>query len=119
MRFAAAALATLALVLASAPQAATLRVTGTAPTQDNAGSCAAPVLEAMPAGNQVRVVVMVLGPVGFIDSVVVAPGAPFTFTRTVPSGTYTVRAWAVDAGGTGCDTTLTVTVKNPPARVRL
>lgn len=118
-RFAAAALVALALVLTSAPQAATLRIAGTAPTQDNAGSCTAPVLEPMPGGNQVRVVVTVFGPVAFVDSAVVAAGAPFAFTRSVPSGTYTVRAWAADAGGVGCDTTLTVTVKNPPARVRL
>lgn len=103
----------------SCAHGATLTISGTAPAHDNAGTCALPSLTPSPAGSLVTVFVQVTGPAVWSDSLVVAAGSPFTFTRTVPAGTYTVRAWASDAGGAGCDTTITRTVKNPPGRVRL
>lgn len=102
----------------SCAHGATLTITGSAPAHDNAGTCALPNLT-QSTGGLVTVFVQVTGPTAFADSLVVAAGSPFTFTRTVPAGTYTVRAWASDAGGAGCDTTVTRTVKNPPGRVRL
>lgn len=98
---------------------ATLTVRGTAPAQDNAGTCTTPTLAAATPGALVTVHVLTAGPAAREDSLLVPAGSPFAFTWQVPAGTYTVRAWATDAGGTGCDTTLTVTVKNPPWKVRL
>jgi len=103
----------------SCSSAATLTISGHAPGFDNAGTCAAPSLTATAPANLCTVVVQVSGPASFADSLQVVAGAPFTFTRTVPGGTYSIRSWARDAGGSGCDTTITLTVKNPPWRVRL
>jgi len=104
---------------ASCAHSATLTIRGTAPAVDNAGTCAAPLGTPMTAGALVMVHVDVTGPAAFADSLTVTSGAPFTFARNVPAGTYTIRAWAKDAGGAGCDTLVSVTVKNPPGRVRL
>jgi len=104
---------------ASCAHSATLTIRGTAPAVDNAGTCAVPLGTPMTAGALVMVHVDVTGPAAFADSLTVTSGAPFTFARNVPAGTYTIRAWAKDAGGAGCDTLVTVTVKNPPGRVRL
>lgn len=109
--------ASLVLVLLSSC-AATLSVRGTSPTHDNAGTCTTPTLAARPPGAVVTVHVSASGPVTFEDSLTVAGGATFTFTRAVPAGVYAVRAWASDAGGAGCDTSVTLTVKDPPWRVR-
>ncbi len=95
-----------------------LRVKATAPTQDNDGTCSAPVL--YPAGAVPRMMHFAYsGPVAGEDSIATTAGTTVTFTRTVPPGTYTVRAWASDAGGPGCDTTTVVVVKAPPARPTL
>lgn len=107
-----------ALVLLSSC-AATLKLSGTAPNQDNAGTCTTPTLTPIAPGSVVTVHVSATGPLAFEDSLAIAAGSTFTFTRNVPAGTYTVRAWASDAGGIGCDTTLTLVLKNPPWRVRL
>ncbi len=116
----AAGAAALVLVLeASCAHTATLTVRGTAPTQDNAGTCSAPSLSAMGANPALKVFASWTGPVSGLDSLTVAPGQSFSFSRTVPPGTYAVRAWAADAGGAGCDTSLTVTVKNAPWRPQL
>jgi len=113
-------LAILALAaLAFTSCSATLRVGGTAPALDNAGTCASPVLATMPAGNLVTIHVQITGPAAREDSVRVVAGSPFLFAWSVPAGTYTVRAWPSDAGGAGCDTTTTATAKNPPWRVQL
>lgn len=103
----------------SCAHGATLTISGTAPAFDNAGTCAAPQLTTLAGSALVMVHVQVTGPASFVDSLAVNAGAPFTFARTGPAGTYTVRAWAKDAGGVGCDTTLTITTKNPPWKVRL
>ena len=102
----------------SCAHSATLTLRGTAPAQDNGGTCTAPQLVANVSAS-VRIVFAWSGPASGTDSLSVTPGTAFTFTRTVPPGAYTIRAWAADAGGAGCDTTLSVTVKNPPWRVQL
>src|SRR5262245_36464168 len=92
------------LMLASC--GATMRVNGHAPANDNNGTCAAPVL----LTNQSAFVVMHFqwqGPDAGEDSISVATGAAFSFSRSVRAGSYTIRAWASDAGGVGCDTTIT------------
>lgn len=99
--------------------AATLTVRGTAPASDNAGTCTSPTLITASPGAVVTVHVSAIGPVTFEDSAAVAAGSPFTLSRQVPAGIYTVRAWATDSGGIGCDTALTVRLKNPPWKVRL
>lgn len=112
-------LAALFVGCSSCAQSATLTIRGQAPAYDNAGTCAAPSLTPSAGAALVTVFVQVTGPAAFLDSLQVASGLPFAFVRTVPAGSYTVRSWASDAGGVGCDTTVTVTVKNPPWRVRL
>lgn len=99
--------------------AATLTIRGTAPAFDNPGTCTTPTLIAASPGAVVTVHVSVSGPVAYLDSVAVAAGSLFALSRQVPAGTYSVRAWASDSGGAGCDTTITVRVKNPPWKVRL
>ena len=96
---------------------ATLRLRATAPTADNDGSCGAPALFAAPAGAPRVVHFQWSGPAAGEDSVSTTAGTLVSIVRTVPPGTYTVRGWASDAGGAGCDTTLTVTVKAAPWRV--
>lgn len=103
----------------SCARAATLRVSGTAPGFDNGGTCTTPTLTPAQLGALVTVHVLATGPAAREDSLLVPAGSPFAFTWALPAGTYSVRAWATDAGGIGCDTTLTVAVKNPPWKVRL
>lgn len=98
---------------------ATLAVRGTAPASDNSGTCTTPTLTGATPGATVTVHVSAIGPAAREDSLLVPAGSPFSFTWQVPAGAYTVRAWASDAGGIGCDTTITVAVKNPPWKVRL
>lgn len=103
----------------SCAHGATLSVRGTAPDQDNGGTCVAPALTPMLLSNVLKVQLDITGPTAVRDSLTVAPGQAWTWARNVPAGTYTVRAWAVDAGGVGCDTTITITTKNQPWKVRL
>ncbi len=107
------------LLVALTSCSATLRVKATAPTNDNDGSCAAPVLYAVPAGTARVMHFAWTGPASGEDSVATTAGTLVTYSRGVPPGTYTVRTWASDAGGAGCDTTATVVVKAPPARPTL
>ena len=107
-----------ALSLASCVSAAPLILTGTCPANDNAGSCVAPVIVPGPAiDNARRIVLAWSGPVVGTDSVYVQPGARFTFTKYLPSGTYTLNVHAANAGGWICDTTLVRTITNPPQAV--
>lgn len=112
-------LMSLILLAALTSCGATLRVKATAPTNDNDGSCAAPVLYAAPAAAPRVLHFAWTGPVSGEDSVTTTAGTLVTYTRGVPPGTYTVRAWASDAGGPGCDTTTVVVVKAPPAKPTL
>ena len=103
------------LLLASSPlQAATLRIKFSLPINDNAdSSCTAPVLLPMGANTDLK------GhwrwwPAGgdslggaVEDSLAGAPGAQVLRDYTVPSVIYSIRAWATDLGGKGCDTLVT------------
>jgi len=111
--------ALLALGLIGSSCAATLRLSGTAPTQDNISqSCSAPILTAR-GSAPVAVHFAWSGPVTGEDSLLTVTGALITFTRNLPAGSYLVRCWASDSGGVGCDTTLAVNLKGPPWKVRL
>lgn len=95
---------------------ATLSVRGTAPTMDNAGSCLFPVL-----GARVGFTVMHFawqGAVAGEDSVITTAGTLVTFTKNgIPAGLYTIRAWASDSAGVGCDTIITRRFGGPPSKV--
>ena len=64
---------------------ATLRLSATAPTQDNDGTCTVPVLSNSPAGAQRALHFSWSGPVSGEDSVATTAGSPVTYTRTVPT----------------------------------
>lgn len=113
-----ASLVLIALALAAFTSCgATLRLSATAPTQDNDGTCTVPALSNSPAGAQRALHFSWSGPVSGEDSVATTAGSPVTYTRTVPPGVYTVRGWASGPGGVGCDTVIVVTVTAPPWRV--
>ena len=78
--------------------AATFTIRGTAPTQENGGTCVAPNLIPT-SGGLVRVRLNWSGPTAGQDSVIVAPGTPFIFTSNVPSGTYIFTAVCADSLG--------------------
>jgi hypothetical protein len=101
----------LALVSCSA----TMRLAGTAPAYDNNGTCAAPVLIPRGAADSCVVHMRWTGPATGEDSIRTVTAAAFTFVKTVPVGTYTVRAWTSDRAGWLCDTTITYTAKAPPS----
>ena len=107
-------LACLALALGSC--ASTMRLTATAPTQDNDGTCTVPVLLAANAGAARVVHFAWSGPEAGEDSVVTTVGAPVSLVRTIRPGTYTIRAWASSSAGVSCDTTLVRTYSSPPWR---
>lgn len=108
----------LALVLVSSCNAV-MRVRATAPALDNDGTCTAPVNITI-AANAPRVMHFAWsGVVSGEDSIFTTAGQPVVLVKLVPPGAYAVRAWASDAGGPGCDTTITVTVKAPPAKPAL
>jgi hypothetical protein len=115
-------LVALVMVMWSIPcQSATLRVRFTLPNQDNSGTCTAPVLLAMGAnpnlkghwrwwvagGDSITAAVE--------DSLAGAPGAVVVTDYQVAQTLYRVRAWATDAGGVSCDTTVAIVpFKNRP-----
>jgi hypothetical protein len=108
-------LCTLLALLMLTSCGATLRLSGTAPTQDNNGSCSARVL--LPnVSPSVWIHAAWTGPSSGDDSVFVAIGTPFVIAKQVPAGTYMVRLWASDVAGAGCDTTVTRVLKGPPDR---
>ena len=99
--------------------AATFTIRGTAPTMDNAGTCAAPNL--IPTlGGLVRVRLTWTGPQTGADSVIVAPGTPFTISRNVPAGTYTFTAVCADSLGNVslCPTSITKLVRGSFADIQ-
>ena len=98
---------------------ATLRMHATAPTFDNDGTCTSPVLIAAPVSIPRMLHFSWTGPLSGEDSVATSSGVLVTLTRTVPPGVYVVRAWASDAGGAGCDTSITTILKAPPWKVSL
>lgn len=112
-------LAALALFVLVSSCAATLRVSGTAPTQVNDGACSSPVL--LPGSGSIVVHAQVVGR-ALEDSITTVVGAPFAFAWTVPAGVYQVRSWASPVGIpalAGCDTTITANAAAPPWRVRI
>ena len=122
-----AALATLLLIAASCAHvppagAAPLILTGHMPAFENAGTCASPVLVAAVGDATWRAVVSWAGPVSGADSTYALPGAAFSLTKILPSGTYTIRAHAAKGAATaiaGCDTTVVKVITNAPNVVAL
>lgn len=94
--------------------AATLTVRATAPIYDNAGTCTLPLIG--PRSGATVMHFAWAGPVTGEDSVATSSGTLVTFTKQVPAGLYTIRAWASDSGGAGCDTTISRRFGGPPAR---
>ena len=110
-----AALVIVALLSISCAHSAPLVVTGTMPSQENAGTCAAPLLLPAQGDATWRAVLSWSGPVSGADSLYRLPGAAFSFTENLPSGTYTLRCRAVRSVNSWlCDTTIVRTVSNPP-----
>lgn len=105
------------LLLAGCANAATLRLQATAPATLNAGSCSVPMLSPAPSSWAMYLHFAWSGPSAGEDSVSCLPGEPVTFTRAVIAGTYTVRAWPSNIYGAGCDTTISRTIGDPPARI--
>ena len=82
----------------------------TAPVNDNAGTCLSPILLAVSLATPRTVYLSVTqGSWSKLDSLVTTAGTLVTFPAyNPPLGTLcTVRCWARDLGGAGCDTTLT------------
>jgi len=98
---------------------ATLRLRCTLPAQDNGAlSCAVPPILIMAGPVARRVHFAWSGPAAGEDSVSGLGGQTVDFTRSgLPGGTYTIRAWASDSAGPGCDTTITRSLKGPPHKV--
>jgi hypothetical protein len=96
-------------------------VTVTAPTNDNGGTCASPLLWAV-ALSTPRVVHCRLTQGAFVweDSLATVAGTAITFTPPyLPTGAAVTRmGWASDVGGPGCatvDTRTPVATTRPPA----
>jgi hypothetical protein len=105
----------LLLALALSSCGASLRLQATAPAQLNGGTCALPQLSVSPAWP------MMLhfawnGPAAGEDSVACSPGQLITWSRGVPAGSYTIRGWASNAYGSGCDTTINKVAGDPPGK---
>jgi hypothetical protein len=109
---------TLLLNASPALGAGLLNITGTSPAYDNAGTCFVPLL--LPrAATPMWIHFIYTGPESGRDSLQVATNAPFTYSKQLLSGTYTIRAYPQDEGGAGCDTTITKTiVESPPWKIR-
>jgi hypothetical protein len=106
-------------LLAQIAGAATLKLQATAPGQDNAGTCGAPLLLA--AQGTVRTVHFAWsGPEAGEDSVVTSVNLTVILMKMVQAGSYTVRGWATkpSIATAGCDTTITVVAQAPPWKVR-
>ena len=95
--------------------AATLDIPATAPTHLNGGSCPSPTLAPAPPTWPMFMHFAWSGPAAGEDSISCLPGQPVRLTRAVPPGTYTVRGWASNAYGAGCDTTITRIAGDRPA----
>ena len=99
--------------------AATLRLSATAPIQDDdrATCTATPILTARTGFTRMHFAWV--GAVSGQDSLTTTAGTLVNFVRTgIPAGLYTVRAWASDSAGVSCDTTITLQLGGPPAKVR-
>lgn len=94
--------------------AARMVLTGTAPLEDNTGTCANPILS-LSSTRPMMLHARWSGRAAGEDSVSVIAGTAFTFDRTgLPAGVYSVSVWFSDAGGVGCDTTITTQIGGPP-----
>jgi hypothetical protein len=104
------------MLIPSLALAAQFTISGTYPTNDNSGTCSAPVL--IPnASSNVVVHFHWEGTAAGEDSIKGAKGFAFTFKREVPQGSYNVRVWPTDGlempvphYNVGCDTTLQLNV---------
>jgi hypothetical protein len=94
---------------------ASLRLQATAPAQLNGGTCALPQLSSSPAWPMMLHFAW-SGPAAGEDSVPCNPGQLVTWSHGVPAGTYTIRGWASNAYGAGCDTTITKAAGDPPGK---
>jgi hypothetical protein len=92
------AVAALALLMLTSC-AATWTVRGTAPTQDEtSGNCVLPIFQPT-LGGLVRIRLTWTGPTSGQDSVIVAPGTPFIFSRSGPAGNYNFSVVCADSSG--------------------
>jgi len=97
----------------------------TAPVNDNAGTCLSPILLAVSLSTPRTIYLSVVqGSWVKLDSLVTTAGTSVSFPAlNPPLGTAcTVRCWARDVGGAGCDTTRTdtpIVTLLPPARPTL
>lgn len=109
------------LLAAALAGAAVLRVSGTTPLYDNDGTCAAPVLTARAAGDSCWMHFAWSGNSRAGEDSVHAAGGQLVGMSVpgLPPGFYTVRAWASDPGGAGCDTLVMVRVRAQPWRPRI
>jgi len=100
--------------------AATLSLSGKAPTQlDDGATCATSILS--PATSLQIIHARVSG-AAKEDSVAAMPGAPFAFSFQLPAGSYSVTLWASIALRpqlVGCDTTVTREAPAKPHRPRI
>ena len=108
-----------AALLATSAHAATLTVSFTVPTTDNAGTCDAPRDTISEAATAWAVVWWTsvetraaLGP----DSVAVERGRTYTWTREAPPGIYLVTVVLRDDGGESCPAAISVAAKLPPSK---
>jgi hypothetical protein len=104
----------------SCAHAATLRISMTAPLQDNGGLCGGTAF-LIPALDSVWVFVE-LPALAIRDSLRVLPGAAVLRTFSLPPGTYSIRAYAARflKDGTkisGCDTVTTKATISSPGSV--
>jgi hypothetical protein len=91
--------------------AATWTIRCTAPTQDNNGTCAVPILQPT-LGGLVRMRLTWSGGSSGQDSLIVPPGTPCVFPRTGPTGVYQFILIAADsAGNLSCPDTLALMIR--------
>lgn len=96
---------------------ASLRMSATAPSQLNDGTCSVPALLSATPGSSCYVHFRYEGPTTGEDSVLTTVGTLVSVSRTVTPGSYRVIGWASNAGGQGCRDTIQSTVTAAPWRV--
>jgi len=106
----------LGLAVSGCAHAASLTVSGTAPTLNNDAACGT-TPQTSPGTDSVWCIVRIPG-AAIADSVKIARGATFSFRYTVPPGIYSITSYAarVVAGKRyyGCPATIAVEAVAPP-----
>ena len=105
----------LLLLILLASTSATLIVRATAPLFDNSAvSClSTPILGARSGFTVLHFAWS--GPTAGEDSITTTAGSLVTLSRGgVPAGLYTIRSWASDSAGVGCDTSVVRRFGGPP-----